>query len=289
MFKRIYIEISNICNLQCSFCPVVDRDKQVMMPANFERVLAQVAPLAEEVCLHLMGEPLTHPEFSRILQICEKKQIPIQLTTNGVVIGKKQNELLSATCIRQINFSIQSYKDNFPDKSLKDYFNPILEFTKLAHDKHPEMYVNYRLWNVGRNELVEKDNEEVFSAVEEFFGVEINRSVHVESIKSKRVWNKLYLHFDSHFEWPSWDLPNQGSVGRCHALINHIGIHADGTVVPCCLDKEAQIPLGNCLEEDLVSILNSDRALKMKKGFLNNQLVEEFCRHCTYIKRFSKL
>ncbi|MCO4795244.1 MAG: radical SAM protein [Bacteriovoracaceae bacterium] len=288
MLKRIYIEISNICNLQCSFCPVVDRDNEVMGLQEFENILEQASPLAEEVCLHLMGEPLAHPEFSKLLSICEKYETPIQLTTNGIVIQKRKEDILNCKVIRQINFSIQSYKDNFPGKPIDEYINSIFDFTKEAFEKRPEMYINYRLWNVGRNEIVERDNEDIFNRVENVFNTEINRTIHVESIKSKKVLNRLYLHFDSHFDWPSMDLPLLGKSGRCHALINHIGIHADGTVVPCCLDKEAQIPLGNCLTEDLGGILNSDRAIKMKRGFQNNQLVEDLCQRCSYIKRFNK-
>lgn len=286
MLKRIYIEISNICNLQCTFCPVVERDKEVMSLEDFSRVLKEAKPLAEEVCLHLMGEPLAHPEFTKILAVCEELRVPIQLTTNGVVIEKKVEDLLNATVIRQINFSIQAYKDNFPNKPLDSYLKPIFDFTKQAFEKRPEMYINYRLWN--QKESDSPENEEVYQKVENEFEVEINRNIQVESIKSKRLLNRLYLHFDSRFEWPSYDLPPQGVEGRCHALISHIGIHANGTVVPCCLDKEANIPLGNCLKDDLVSILNSERALTMKKGFQNNQRVEKFCQHCTYINRFSK-
>ena len=232
------------------------------------------------------GGAFAHPEFSKILSVCEELKVPIQLTTNGVVIEKKTEDLLNSTVIRQINFSIQAYKDNFPDKSLDSYLKPIFEFTRQSFKKRPEMYINYRLWNQRESDALE--NEEFYLSVETEFDVKINRNIQVESIKSKRLLNRLYLHFDSRFEWPSFDLPPQGIEGRCHALISHIGIHADGTVVPCCLDKEANIPLGNCLKEDLVSILNSEKALTMKKGFQNNRRVEKFCQHCTFINRFSK-
>jgi radical SAM protein with 4Fe4S-binding SPASM domain len=101
-------------------------------------------------------------------------------------------------------------------------------------------------------------------------------------------WNRLYLHFDSRFEWPSFSLPYQGTRGRCHGAVNHIGIHADGTVVPCCLDKNGTINLGNVKEQSLHDILNSERFIKMRDGFLNGVLVETFCQHCSFIKRFDK-
>ncbi len=288
MLERIYLEISNICNLQCSFCPVVIREKQVLNPVNFKNILGQAKPLAKQVCLHLMGEPLTHPNFKEVLDISDELSVPIQITTNGVVIENKSKHLFNCKSLRQINFSLQSYKDNFPNRPLEDYLNPIFDFCEKLNELRPEVYINLRLWQQNRNEDIGQEVQEIISLVEDRFKLKINRGIQVENIKSKRIWNKLYLHFDSHFDWPSFNLPFQGTKGTCHALSSHVGIHADGTVVPCCLDKEAQIPLGNCLEQDLKEILKSKRALAMKKGFENNSLVEKLCQHCTYINRFKK-
>lgn len=253
--------------------------------AEFEAALKEVAPLAEIVCLHLLGEPLAHPKFSEILDVCERYNTQIDLTTNGILIKRYSERIINSRCVRQINFSIQAFKDNYPDRDLDPYLQPIFEFTKSAHASRPELYINYRLWNQQSND---SDNEDVFVKVESQFDVSINRNIETGAIKSKRIWNKLYLHFDSRFEWPSLSLPHNGTRGRCHGAINHIGIHADGTVVPCCLDKNGAIDLGNIKEQSLHDILNSERFLKMRDGFLNGVLVEEFCQHCSFIRRFAK-
>ncbi len=252
---------------------------------EFEGILKQVAPLAEIVCLHLLGEPLAHPRFLAILDICKKYNTQIDLTTNGILIKKYKEDIINAECIRQVNFSLQSFKDNFPERDIEPYLLPIFDFTKSAHEIRPELYVNFRLWNQQSNA---SDNEDVFRKIESYFNIEINRNIEVGAIKSKRVWNRLYLHFDSRFDWPSYLLPDQGNQGRCHGAVNHIGIHADGSVVPCCLDKNAIINLGNAKEKPLVEILQSDRFIAMREGFKNGKRVEDFCRHCTFINRFSK-
>jgi MoaA/NifB/PqqE/SkfB family radical SAM enzyme len=172
MFKKVYLEISNICNVQCSFCPVVEKDKKLMDLAEFEAVLKEVVPLAEIVCLHLLGEPLAHPRFSEILDICERYNTQIDLTTNGILIKRYTERILNARCIRQVNFSIQAFKDNFPERDLDPYLLPIVEFTKSAHALRPELYVNYRLWNQQSND---SDNEDVFLKLESYFDVAINR------------------------------------------------------------------------------------------------------------------
>lgn len=285
MFERIYLEISNICNVQCSFCPIVEKDKKAMDPIEFENILKQVSPLAKVVCLHLLGEPLAHPHFLKILEICEKHNTQINLTTNGIFIKRYTEALIKASCIRQVNFSLQSFKDNFPNRNIEPYLLPIFAFVKSAHEIRPELYTNFRLWN---QQSQDADNEDIFKQIEAYFDLTINRTVDVGSIKSKKIWNRLYLHFDSRFEWPSYFLPHQGTEGRCHGTINHIGIHADGSVVPCCLDKNAAINLGNVHNQSLTDILNSDRFKAMREGFKNGKRVEKFCQHCTFINRFDK-
>ena len=289
MFKRVYVEISNVCNLQCSFCPSIKRGKKILSVVDFEKILKQVAPLTEEVCLHIVGEPLVHPHFYEIIKICEQYNTKIQLTTNGLNINEFANSILASPAIKQVNFSIQCFKDNFPAKDIKEYLLDLLNFSILTDKLRPDIYINLRLWNINGNSGSNlDDNEDVFLFLEDFFKLKINRKVDVGNIKSKRVWNKLSLHFDSRFEWPSMDAPFFCLKGTCHALKGHIGILADGTVVPCCLDKEGLIPLGNCLEQSLDSILNSPRATNMREGFDKGSLVEPLCQHCSYIKRFTK-
>jgi len=67
-FKRIHVEISNICNVQCSFCPIVERPKEIMGLDKYKIILDQIVSLAEDICLHLMGEPLAHPKILEIFK-----------------------------------------------------------------------------------------------------------------------------------------------------------------------------------------------------------------------------
>lgn len=288
--KRAYLEITNICNLECSFCPIQERDRNTMSLKDFHHAIKQVAPIAEEVSLHLMGEPLAHPEFNAILEHCESQNIVLQLTTNGLLLKKYADLLVAAKSIRQINISLQSFMDNYPNKPLSDYLDLVTNFIDLISEKRPEVYINFRLWNLSDENSKElaTQNEKVFKYLEEKYEIEINRKVDVGNIKSKKLFERVYLHFDSRFEWPRLDLPVNGTQGRCHGLINQIGIHADGTVVPCCLDDQKILSLGNIFEEKLEDILENERASKIRMGFQNGNLVEDLCQRCDYIKRFKK-
>lgn len=288
-FKRVYIEISNICNLQCSFCPVVERDKKIMAVQMFERIVNEVAPHTEQVCLHLMGEPLAHPEFTAIIKACEAANVKINLTTNGILLNRYSELLSTSPVFHQINFSIHSFKDNFRDRDINPYLLDILKFSKMSQERRPELYINYRLWNIFETRTMNDSNGDILKTIGDFFETTISESIDVSSIKSKRIYNRVYLHFDSRFEWPSPLMPKQSENGFCHAVSSHIGIHADGTVVACCLDKEARLDLGKLPEKSLGVILEGQRARAMKKGFAQKKLVEDLCQRCTYIKRFQQV
>lgn len=288
-FFRTYIEISNICNLQCTFCPEVEREKKVLSTDQFRQILRQVLPHTEQVCLHLMGEPLAHPEFEKILQICNEEKAVVHLTTNGTYLQKFGFEtFLNSPCLRQINFSLHSFKDNYPDKDIRPYLFDILQFSKQALESRPELYINYRLWNLPSTTESKDENQSIIDHICEYFQIPINERVDVSFKKNKNILGRIYFHFDTRFDWPSFNDPIRSEHGFCHALSQQIGIHADGTVVPCCLDKEAGIPLGNVLEQSFEEVLNSPRLKKIREGFQKHKLVEELCQKCTFIQRFDK-
>lgn len=285
-FKRIYLEITNLCNLSCSFCPIDQRQAKSMEISEFKKTLDQVAPLTDQVCLHLMGEPLAHPHISEILSYCSKLKTKIQLTTNGLLLGKSKELIANEDCVFQVNISLQSYMDNFPRGNFNAYLAKVFEFIDFIHAARPEIYINLRLWNLTESKT--DSNGPIFDFIEKRLNVSINRKVDVGAIKSKKVKERLYLHFDSRFEWPRMELPLQGEHGRCNALKDHVAIHADGTVVPCCLDDQKIIKLGNCFESGLESILDSSRAITMQEGFARGVLTEELCKRCSFINRFKK-
>ncbi|OFZ18767.1 MAG: hypothetical protein A2Z20_01410 [Bdellovibrionales bacterium RBG_16_40_8] len=267
-FDKIYIEISNICNLQCDFCPEVNRQKKIMSYELFTKIIDQVKDLTKEVTFHLMGEPLAHPKIKEFVDYCAQAKLPINLTTNGTLLQNKNNiEVLLSPIIRQVNFSLQSLSANFTKKDAEQFLNKIFLFTERAFSERPDLYINYRLWNIGSDEM---------------------RNMVTGFRKSHRIKNRLYLHFDSRFNWPSLMSEESSDRGFCYGLKSHFGIHADGTVVPCCLDKEADIALGSVVTHNALEILNNLRACNLREGFARFELREELCRHCSFIRRFDK-
>jgi MoaA/NifB/PqqE/SkfB family radical SAM enzyme len=289
-FSKVHVEISSICNLQCSFCPEVIREKKLMEPALFRRIIEQVAPLTEQVALHLMGDPLVHPGLEELISICEEHGSKIFLVTNGVLLREKQAGLLLRAPFRQVNFSLHSFPDNFGDRDPAEYLEKIFRFTERAFLERPDLYVNFRLWNLTDTHGGGERNRGFLRRIEERFGVSLEQralAADVRLQKSLLIKNRLYLHLDTEFTWPALELPVLGTSGTCYGLSSHFGILVDGTVVPCCLDKEGSIPLGNVKLAPISDILGGERAQAILKGFRERRLVEKLCQRCQYIERFS--
>ena len=285
-FHKVNIEISNICNLQCSFCPEVIRSKKIMDPGLFDTILTQVAPLTEQVALHLMGEPLVHGKLGELIESCARHQTPVFLDSNGTLLNESRGELILHPIVRQVNFSLHSFHDNHPGKDPTEYLERIFSFTEAAFERRPDLYINYRLWNLAAPDASRESNLLITRKIEERFGVTLPAEVDVRSQKGHRLKNRLSMHYDTEFTWPDLSLPVISGKGTCYGLRSHFGILVDGTVVPCCLDKEGAIPLGNIREEPLESILESDKARAILKGFLERKLVDPLCQRCDYVTRF---
>jgi radical SAM protein with 4Fe4S-binding SPASM domain len=285
-FQKIYFEIGNICNLQCTFCPVVDREKFRVNLLDAKDTLEKIKHYTNRVCFHLMGEPLSHPDFSELVEVAEEVGTPLEITTNGTLLNSKNMEALLNPTVVQVNFSLQSFSDNFPNADEAKYLSSILNFCDRASMDRPDLYINLRLWNQPEGAKEDLENEKILKSLESHFAISINRRIDSRLKKSKKIRDRIYIHYDTRFQWPDLKSDHYGEKGSCYGTRSHIGIHADGTVVPCCLDKEAQIPLGNIRENSLNSILESDRFQKMKKGFESGKKVEKLCQHCQYASRF---
>ncbi len=259
----------------------------MMSEEIFEKIITQVAPLTDQVTLHLMGDPLVHPKLPFFLDICAKHQVPVFFVTNGVLMSEAKEKLLLHPSLRQVNFSLHSFHDNYGDKDPSIYLEKIFRYTERALVERPDLYLNFRLWNLESPLGTGLRNKSMLERIEERFDFTFARTVDVRKDKSFRIKNRLHLHFDTEFTWPSVDLPLLGTRGTCYGLSSHFGVLADGTVVPCCLDKEGKIPLGKIQEIPLLEILDSERAKKIFQGFRDNKLVENLCQRCQYITRFN--
>lgn len=274
-FQKIYLEISNVCNLSCQFCPGTRRKKQFMSQAEFDRLLPKLQPWTDFLYFHLMGEPLCHPLLADFLKAAEKHGFRVILTTNGTLLEKQQDVLLNSPALHKVNISLHAFEANDLAIPFEDYLKQCYAFAKAAEGNK---LIIFRLWNHGG---AEARNSEILSALEAFFP-----KPWVDERKGIRIGNRVYLEYGDKFDWPDLQAESHGDQVFCYGLRDQIGILCDGTVVPCCLDHDGDLALGNLLETDLETILNSDRARTIYQGFQHRFAAEELCRKCGYARRF---
>lgn len=287
-FKKIYIEITNVCNLKCTFCPVTKRLPMFMEPVAFEMILDQIRPYTDYCYLHVKGEPLLHPDIGEFLDIAYAKGIKVNMTTNGTLIYNIGDRLISKSALRQVNFSLHSFDANPGSISKEEYMSDILSFAKQAR-ANSNILISLRFWNLDENDIESTKNREIYRIIEREFCLPY--SILEKSINSRgiEISDGIYVNRDHFFLWPDLNEKEDNGMGSCYGLRDQIAILADGTVVPCCLDGDGVIDLGNIYKTDFMSILESDRVRNIIDGFQKKIAVEELCRKCGYRKRFDKI
>lgn len=274
-FQKIYLEISNICNLRCQFCPGTKRKPKIMSEAEFSMLLPKLRPWADYLYFHLMGEPLCHPNLEQYLSLAGNHGFKVILTTNGTLLEKQQEMLIASAALHKINVSLHAFEANDLSVPFEIYLKNCFSFGKAAEGKK---LVVFRLWNQGG---AEKRNEEILTALEGFFP-----KPWVEERRGIRIGNRVYLEFGDKFDWPDLNAEDHGEQVFCYGLRDQIGVLCDGTVVPCCLDHDGDLSLGNLFDSDLETILKSDRAQRIYQGFQQRIAAEQLCRKCGYARRF---
>ena len=275
MLRKVYVEISNICNLSCAFCPGTGRAQRILSPAEFRTITDRLKGHTSYLYFHLMGEPLLHPQLEELLRIAGEGGFRVMITTNATLLPERGQLLLASAAVHKVNLSLQSFEAN-AGGSLEAYLEGCVDFVKKAASRG--ILCEFRLWNQGG---LESRNREILELLARSFPGPWGQSRNGQQL-SERVW----LDPGERFDWPDLSLEEQDRPLFCYGLRDQIGVLCDGTVVPCCLDHEGDIPLGNLLRQPLEEILESPRAKSIYKGFSRREAVEPLCRRCGYARRF---
>lgn len=275
-YRKIYIEITNKCNLNCSFCSKVLKPKKDMTLEEFDLILNKIKDYTDYIYLHVKGEPLLHKDIIKFINKANEYNLKVNLTTNGVLFSNYAKELGKCSNLNKINFSLHS--ENNKSNYLEDIFDNI----KYLSTNTTSIY---RLWTLNNNKLDEKSTK-IVEKIKEYYNLPQETVDKIKNENNIKISSEIYVDKDNEFTWPS--LSKEKSVGYCYGLKTHIGILVDGTVVPCCLDSEGEVYLGNIYKESLDTIINSNNYNNIKKSFENRKPLPELCQKCTFKNKFTK-
>ena len=246
-----------------------------MTLSEFSLILDKLEGVTEYIYLHVMGEPLTHPELVRFIDLASDRGFKCTITTNGTLLSKRAGEILNSK-IYKVNISVHSFENGESEEYLS-YLNSCFDFADAASERG--ILTVLRLWNRGYDG---GRNIDTLRILRDKFPNEEWR----EGVNGARIRHRLHLEYGDRFEWPDVECDDMGEAVFCHGLGDHFGILVDGRIIPCCLDREGVIELGNAYTDDLGAALSSQRAENMREGFKCKRATEELCRKCGYARRF---
>ncbi|MFT7824834.1 MAG: radical SAM/SPASM domain-containing protein [Sulfurimonas sp.] len=286
-FYRIYIELTNVCGLSCSFCPAKNLAAVQMDLYFFESVVSQAKAYTKEIACHVVGDPMTLGNLSDYLDIIHKHGLKAVLTTSGYFLKKQSISTLFHPSVKQINISLNAYNKNETSLTLEQYIKPVLALCNEKLQREEELFINLRIWNLDEMMSEKGFNQTLFDLFSKAYDIPLDLDeIYLARPRSIRLASKVLLHFDKYFEWPSLTNPVYGD-GTCQGLQSHIAILASGKVVPCCLDCDGVIELGDLHQKSLKDILTAPRAQNMINGFKEGKAIEVLCQKCSYKERFN--
>jgi len=265
--KKIYLEITNGCNLNCDFCIKNRRKVTTVTIDNYKYIIDKIKNHTKEIYLHILGEPLLHKDINYFINYATTNDILVNITTNGYLINKIKDN----SNIHRLNISLHSYDEKY-NIDIDTYLNNIFEVIDKLRDK---TYVTLRLWVGGSNTKY----------ILEYINNRYNTNISAIQLDKKiKISSNLLIDRFHEFIWPDLNNDYYSEFGTCRGLIDHIGILSDGTIVPCCLDSEGIINLGNIYNNNLEDIFNKSIVKEMKDGFKKNYKCQELCRHCSFLE-----
>ena len=274
-FSRVYVEITNICNMSCSFCHGTKREHKRISVDEFSHILDELCGVTEYIYLHVMGEPLSHPEIDKLIALGKSRGFKVAITTNGTLLPTRRDLLLKELPYK-VNISLHSFEKSDTCAMFR-YLDGCFSFADEA--SKAGILTVLRLWNRGFDE---GRNIDILALLREYFP----NDEWCEGARGYRLRNKLHLEWGERFEWPDEGRNDLGDGVFCHGMGDHFGILCDGTVIPCCLDADGVINLGNVHTTPLKEIIEGERAMAIREGFRCKKAVEELCKRCPYARRF---
>lgn len=275
MLRKAYLEITNKCNLSCSFCHGTSRPAKFMSIEEFTHAARELRKVTEYLYFHLLGEPLLHPHLEELFNIADSFGFKVIITTNGTLLQKRKHILLNAKCLHKVSVSLHSFEVNNSGGDPSEYLHGCFDFLDDAAKRG--IISVMRLWNIGGED---KQNTEILAAMHQYFDGDWT-----EVRSGYRLRERLFLEWGEKFEWPDENAELGTDCHTCYGLRDQVGVLSDGRVVPCCLDADGVITLGNIFNKSITDILASPRAVALKRSFENRRITEPLCLRCDFARR----
>ncbi|MDD4003883.1 MAG: radical SAM protein [Elusimicrobiaceae bacterium] len=268
-FRRVFIEITNECNLACGFCAVSAREPRRMTVEFFRMTLRRAGPLAGVVSLHVLGEPFMHPDLPEILKICSAAGVAVNLVTNATLLDKFGPALFEEPCLKQVSISLHA----LASLETRGREAALLSILRFARARPARVIASFRL----RGDLRGVFERETAGRVFAEFGVTAS-ALERGAVK---LAPGVYFNSGPFFEWPG-SARAERPPGGCLGLRHNCAILSDGRVVPCCADFDGRMTLGSIADSPLDEILAGPAAMRLRRAIASPDDRPDCCKTCGF-------
>ena len=284
--KFIQLETISGCNARCTMCSVNSwvRVKNAMSEQLFSQVVEEIKPhtdWVEQVTLQYGGEPLLDKKLEQRAAALKKVGVrSVAFTTNGSLLDETRARRILASGVDVIDFSIDGASaETFDAIRLRLSYDVVrdnvLDFIALRDELDSSVRVRVRM-------VVQPSNAHELDSFVEFWRPRLGPSDFVLG---------RFLNW-----WPNWreDLADVKSAYLsakpplagfnalpCLAPFSTLIILSDGRVPLCCLDHNADTPMGDVGATSISEVwrgpaFENVRRRHLKEG--RNSM--DFCRDC---------
>lgn len=283
------IEPTNTCNLRCPLCATgsgeMTRPNGQMSLLTFQQIMDKMGDDIFFLLLYHQGEPYINKHFLDFVQLAKAKNIYCTTSTNAHYFTEElihrtidsglDSMIVSIDGVTQASYEQYRVKGNL--NKVLDGLRRFVEIKKQRRSKIPLLALQF---------LVMKHNEHEIPEIKQLakdIGVDrlLIKNIEVRSLQEARQWlpvNDRYRRYN--FDGEHYEVKNSNKKSCPRPWLSTL-INWDGTVVPCCFDKNAGHPMGNIVEAaDLDKIWNAETFRKFRSQLLNDRKSIDICRNC---------
>jgi radical SAM protein with 4Fe4S-binding SPASM domain len=286
----IGFEPTTSCNLRCPECPSglrsFTRPTGMLQKELYQKTIDELEDTLLYMTFYFQGEPYLHPDFLEMVKYAADRNIYTATSTNAHYLTPDIAEKTVKSGIDRMIVSIdgttqetyQQYRVGGKlDKVLEGTKN-LIEAKKKFKSKTPHVIFQF---------LVVKPNEhqiaDVYKLAEEL-GVDEVR-LKTAQIYDYENGNELIPTIDKYSRYidnknGTFSIKNK-LLDHCWKMWHSCVITWDGTLVPCCFDKDAEHPMGSLQEHSFKEIWNSKGYTKFRKALISSRSEVEICKNCS--------
>ncbi len=279
--RRITLELTNHCNLNCTFCPrkLMEKHQGYMDTGLAKRLIDEMAEyLPVSLVPFFRGESLLHPDLVEILKYAKNRGIgPIQLTSNGMRLNRETSQKILELEIDFISFSMDTvdpeiYEQTRRRSRYEKVVKNILKFVELKRQK------GNRLPQVQVSSVATELHRPGMEAFVAFWRPLVDRvRVYIEHSQ------------DGHPGSIAESLPSFPHRLPCWKPYTDMVVYWDGQVALCNHDwtRDASQVLGNVARQSIAEVWNSPAYVGVREAHRSGGVSSLApCDHCDHWKMF---